>query len=471
MRKLLALLSTVALGACAAGPNYKTPAPPPPETLGAFQSVAPGTSAAAPVDVWWRLYDDPALDGLIRRALEANTDLRVAEANLRRAQAAVKQARSDLLPSGTISGGADYGNSQGVGQGGGTTQWSYNGAATATWEIDLFGRIARSIEAARGDAQATAAARDGVALTVAAETARAYVDACALAEAIGVTQESVGIAERALTIQQARERAGAGMKLDTERSATQLANIRATLPTIEAQRQASLFELAALLGQTPSGVPEEAKACARAPKPVAEIPVGDGRGLLARRPDVREAERKLAAETARIGVATAELYPSISLGGSGNFFRNDQVKGGDSFSFSLGPLISWNWGALFAGRYYVQQAEATTQAALATFDGTVLTALKETEQALTRYTAEGRRNQQLAEAARHAQTAYDLAGRRQRAGSISQLELLDTQRELLSARGDLAQSTQLLGSYRVDLFKALGSGWQVAPGPVEPPKS
>ena len=474
MAKFPALFLPLALGACVMGPNYKAPVPPPPETLGAFQSAAPGTSAAAPADAWWRIYDDPTLDGLVRRALNANTDLRVAEANLRRARAAARQAASDRAPSGTISGGANYGNSQSGGggnngqQGGGDAQVSANGAATVSWEIDLFGRIVRSIEAARGDADATAAARDGVALTVAAETTRAYVDACALAEAIAIGQDSASIAQRALAIQQAREKAGAGMRLDTERAATQLANIQATLPAIEGQRQASLFELAALLGQTPSGVPEEARACTRAPRPVAAIPVGDGRGLLARRPDVREAERKLAAETARIGVATAQLYPSISLGGSGNFLRNDQVRGGDSFSFSLGPLISWNWGALFAGRYYVQQAEASAQAALASFDGTVLTALKEAEQALTRYAAEGRRNQQLAEASRHAQAAYDLAGQRQRAGSISQLELIDTQRELLSARGALAQSTQMLGSYRVDLFKALGSGWQVAPEGVPP---
>lgn len=470
MRKVLALLSTVALGACAVGPNYRPPAPPPPSAIGAFQTVAPGTSAAAPADAWWRLYDDPALDGLVQRALAANTDLRVARANLRRAQAALRVTRSDLLPGGQVSGGANYGNGQGGGgnqgggfAGGGSSQWSYNGAATVDWEIDLFGRIARSIEAASGDAQAIEAARDRVALTVAAETARAYVDACALAEAAAVTRESIGIAERELTIQQARERAGAGMRMDLERSATTLANVRATLPSIEGRRQASLFELTALLGATPSEVPEVAKACLKAPRPVAEIPVGDGRALLARRPDVREAERRLAAETARIGVATAQLYPSISLGGSGNFFRNDAVRGGDSFTFGLGPLISWDWGALFAGRSYVQQAEASAQAALATFDGAVLTALKEAEQTLARYAAEGRRNEQLSKAARHAQAAYDLAGRRQRAGSISFLELIDTQRELLTARGALADSTQMLGSYRVDLFKALGGGWQVAP--------
>lgn len=460
MRKL-SLAPMLLLGACAAGPDYAPPQMSAPAE-GAFQTQTPGTVTAEPQDQWWRLYDDPVLDGLIERALAANTDLRVARANLLRARAAVRETRAGLAPGGTVSGGTNYGNDGGMngGQSQNGTQWSQNGAATLSWEIDLFGRIGRSIEAARGDAEAEAAVRDGVALTVAAETARAYVTACALAESIVVVKESVGIAEREHSIQQSRVKAGAASRLDAERAATVLANARATLPTLEGDRRASLFELAALLGETPSGVPAEADACAKAPTPGVAIPVGDGRGLLARRPDVRAAERRLAAETARIGVATADLYPSISLGGSGNFFRNDQVRGGDAFSFSLGPLISWNWGALFAGRAHVQQAQASAQAALATFDGTVLTALKEVEQTLSRYAAEGERNQRLAEAARHADTAYRLADSRYRAGSSAFLNLLDAQRQLLDARMTLANSNQLLGSLRVDLFKALGGGWQ-----------
>lgn len=469
VRKLFALLPALT-AACAMGPDYKRPELPPPAAA-AFQTRAPGTSMADPSQRWWRLYEDPALDRLVERALAANTDLRAARANLLRAQAVVREARSGLLPSGDLTAGAKYGNEQRGGNfqggGGGSTQWSYNGSIGAEWEVDLFGRIGRTIEAARGDAAAVEAVRDGVALTVAAETTRAYVDACALAEAIAVARESAAIAERELTIQGLRERAGAGMRLDVERSAAVLANARAALPVLEGRRRASLFELAALIGATPAEVPSEAQACAKAPVPVAAIPIGDGRGLLARRPDVREAERRLAADTARIGVATAELYPSISLGGSGNFFRNGQVRGGDSFSFSLGPLISWNWPSLVVGRARIEQAEAGVQASLAAFDGAVLTALKEAEQALSLYGAEVERNRRLAEAASHAEAAYRLADQRYRAGSISFLELLDTQRALLEARAALASSIQQLGSLRVDLFKALGSGWETPTASTE----
>lgn len=465
MRKFAALLLPLLAGACAVGPDYRRPETPPP-AAGAFQTVAPATSTAAPDGAWWRLYDDPALDALIRRALAANTDLRVARANLQRAQRVLREARAGRLPQGQTTASAEYGNSQGGGngggnfqQGGGDTQWSYNAGIQVEWELDLFGRIGRTIEAARADAQAVEAVRDRVALTVAAETARAYVDACALAEGIEVARSSADIAARQLALVEQRERAGATSRLDAERSATALANIRAELPTLEGRRRAALFELAALLGATPSEVPEAAQNCAHAPKVLQAIPVGEGQALLARRPDVREAERKLAADTARIGVATADLYPRISLGGSGNFFRNDQVRGSDSFTFSLGPLLSWSFPSVLVGRERIAQAEATAQASLATFDGAVLTALKEVEQALSYYAAESERNSRLRDAQAHAETAYRLAELRYRAGSIGLFEQLDAQRELVAARSALAASTQQLGSRRVDLFKALGGGW------------
>jgi NodT family efflux transporter outer membrane factor (OMF) lipoprotein len=455
------LLPLLAAG-CVVGPDYHRPQTSAP-AAGAFQTAAPGTSTAPAEDRWWRLYDDPALDQLIRRALAANTDLRVARANLLRAQNVLREARAGYLPSGETTASAKYGNSQG-GSGfqngsSGSTQWSFNGGIDVDWELDLFGRIGRTIEAARADAQAVAATRDRVALTVAAETARSYVDACALAESIAVAKDTAAIAARQLNLIKQRERAGSASRLDTERSATALANVRAELPTLEGRRRASLFELAALMGLSPAEVPEAAKACARALRVLQPIPVGDGRALLARRPDVREAERTLAADTARIGVATADLYPRISLGGSGNFFRNDQVRGSDSFTFSVGPLISWSFPSVAVGRARIAQAEATAQASLATFDGAVLTALKEVEQALSTYAAETERNARLREAVDHADAAFRLADQRYRAGAIALIDQLDAQRELAGARSALAASNQQLASLRIDLFKALGGGW------------
>ncbi|RIV93371.1 TolC family protein, partial [Aurantiacibacter xanthus] len=202
--------------------------------------------------------------------------------------------------------------------------------------------------------------------------------------------------------------------------------------------------------------------CAMPPEPAATIPVGDGAALLRRRPDLREAERRLAADTARIGVATAELYPSISLGGSGSFLRNDQVRGSDSFSFSLGPLLSWRFPNVSVARARLRQVEAQGDVSLATFDGKVVTALKEVEQALTLVDSEQRRLVALSEAQERSERAYALADRRYRAGSVGWLDVLTAQSDLLATRAAYAASLRQLSLARVDLFKALGGGWQDA---------
>ena len=464
MRKpLFASLSGAALLAgCAVGPDYRPPAAPS-ASAGGFVTTAPGADPAAALpDDWWRLYDDPVLDRLVARAFAANTDLRVAAANLKRARAILSEARAGRLPSTDLTGGVNYGDGAqgGFAQGStGDAQWSYNGGLAISWEVDLFGRVTRTIEAARADTQAVEAARDMVRVVVAAETARAYSDACTYADAAAIARESVKIAEDGLNVVTAQEKAGSAGRFDVERAATAVATARAAGPSLDGQRRVALFELAALIGETPSAVPAEALACVRAPTPVAALPIGDGAALLRRRPDLREAERLLAADTARIGVATADLYPRISLGGAGNFFRNDQVKGSDSFSFSLGPLLSWTFPNFAVARSRIRQAEAQGEASLATFDGRVLTALKEVEQALARYAGEVDRNRALGEAGTRADNAFKLASARYRAGSISYLDLLDTQRQLTDARAAHASSTQQLGSLRIDLFKALGGGW------------
>jgi len=188
--------------------------------------------------------------------------------------------------------------------------------------------------------------------------------------------------------------------------------------------------------------------------------VGDGASLLRRRPDLRQAERQLAADTARIGVATAALYPKISLGGSGNFFRNDSVRGNDSLSFSVGPLLSWSFPNVSVARARIRQAEAQGDASLAAFDGAVITALKQVEQALSNAAREQERLSILGEARTRSQRAFDFATARYRAGSVGLLDVLVAQTALLDARAAEAASLQRLSSLRVDLFKSLGGGWR-----------
>lgn len=459
MRKLLFLLSLPTAG-CAVGPHYEPPQPVV-KSAGAYTSAAPGVdSAIALPDHWWRLYDDPVLDGLIERALAANTDLRVASANLAKAQAVLGETRAGRLPATDLSGGTSYGNASGGSpQPEGDEQWTHSGGLALSWEVDLFGRVGRAIGAARADAEAVEAVRDAVRVTVAAETARAYGDACAFGASATIARASLATAQDSLRIVTAQQGAGSVGRLEVERAAGAVATARAAIPALDGQRRVALLELAALLGNQPGEVPVEAQQCIRTPAPMATLPIGDGNALLRRRPDLREAERRLAADTARIGVATADLYPRIQLGANGNVLRNDDVKGSDSFSFSLGPLLSWSFPNSAVARSRLKQAKAQGDASLAAFDGKVIGALKEVEQALARYDAGQQRHAALAEARDRAQTAYGLAQARYRAGSVSLLDTVIAQQLLIEARATLAASDQQLGSARVDLFKALGGGW------------
>lgn len=456
------------LGACATGPAYVPPAVPVAE---GEPFVTQGDSfdpTAALPDDWWKLYDDPVLDALVEQALTSNTDLRIAAANLERARAVVRQARAGRLPLAAASGDVSYGDATGnfAGPGGSTSADLTAGAGIdVAWEVDLFGRVGRTIAAAQADAEAVAAVRDAVRVTVAAETTRSYLDACAWNEAVTVARESHAASLKVLELLEVRERAGAAGMLEVERAAAAAARAQAEIAPLDARHQVALFELAALLGQTPANVPLAVRECVTLPVIARSLPVGDGTGLLRRRPDIREAERSLAAETARIGVAVAELYPSISFGGSGNYSSVDTGSG--SFSFSLGPLISWNFASLTVGRARVDQAEASQQAALARFDGTVLTALKEVEQAMANVMQLERRLSSLDEARRRSQTAYGMAEARYRAGSASYLDVLAAQQELLDVRAAHSATSQMLSSARIDLFKALGGGWDATPGRSE----
>lgn len=454
------ILSALLLSACATGPDYAVPGTP--EKAAAPFVSAGGTSSAPLPDAWWRLYEDPVLDQLVQRAFGANTDLRVATANLERARAVLSETGNARYPSTQLSAGTTYGDSTSSSGNGGSLsdlQWSTTGGLAVAWEVDLAGRVRRTIEAARADVDAVEAVRDAVRAAVAAETTRSYVTACTLAQAVEATRESIGIARDTLDLTQQQERVGAAARFDVERAAAALASAEALLSPLLARRQNALFALAALQGATPSEVPSEAITCDKAPTLATALPVEDGAALLKRRPDLRQAERQLAADIARIGVATAELYPRVSLGGSVNFLRNDQVRGNDSWTFGVGPLLSWSFPNTGVARARIKQSEAQVQASLASFDGAVLTALREVEQALTTLNAEQQRKASLEQADQRTRTAYDFADARYRAGSISQIELLVAGRDRVAAQSALAESEVALSAARVDVFKALGGGW------------
>lgn len=460
--RLAAFAFALTLAGCASGPEYQRPAMPE-VAEGSFVGRSPQVDMDSPPPAdWWKLYADPALDAIVQEALSANTDLRVALANLDHARAIYRGARGELLPTTDVTAGARRGRDQtswgGAGQA--PVQWNYSGGLGIAYELDLFGRVRRDIEAARGDTEAVVAALDVVKVVVVGETTRAYVDACAYGESVDVARTSIELARQTLDLVIRQERAGAAARLDIERSGAALAQAEAAFPRLQAQQNAALLELAALMGRTPSQVPDPARACKKAPEIIGTIPVGNGTAMLRRRPDIRQAERKLAADTARIGVAVADLYPRVTLGASANYLRNDYLRVDRAWSFGIGPLISWTFPNMTAARSRIAQAKAQNAASLARFDGVVLTALKESEQSLSTYQGAIQQRDALVQAQTHAESAFRLAEQRYRAGSISYLDVLVAQNSLVGARSQVAAADQQVGSARVDVFKALGGGWQ-----------
>ena len=505
MTRPVAALLALALTGCVLGPKYH-PAPTPPVAAGPFVAASPSTSSAPLPDRWWRLYDDPALDELVERALVANTDLRVATANLRRARAVLSEARAGRLPSTTISaaggysrssassnrtnggtgtggagtGGTGTGGTGGTGTGGtgnggttgtGTTTTGsgnfesqyYNASLDVSYEIDLFGRVSRTIAAARADAAATEAARDFLRVSVAAETIRAYADACSATRQLNVAQASLQLQTQTFGLTERLNAGGRGTPLDVARARAQLEATRATLPTYITDNRTALFRLALLTGEAPeTPSPVAAQACKVPPRLLTPLPIGDGTALLKRRPDIRQADRNLAAATARIGVAIADLYPRVSLGGSVGTSALSFGGLGTSaaFNYNIGPFISWSFPNIAVARARILQARASNEAALASFDGTVLNALQETESALATLAGENDHFNALKTARDASAEAARIVRLRYGAGRENFLAVLDAERTLASAEATLAASEAALADDQISVFKALGGGWE-----------
>ncbi len=474
--RILAMAAAVSLSACHVGPNYRAP----PLPKGADTPLASLNTAiespTPPPDAWWKLYNDARLDGLVQEALRANRDLAAAEANLAAARAVTSEVHAARYPSTDAAFGGVRGRDP-------TTEeileltgrepqtiWLFEDIFQAAYEVDLFGRVHRAIESANANAEAVAATRDSVRVVVAAETTRAYATICAVGEQLDVAQHSFEVVSREADITRQRFEAGAGSQFDVDRAQALVAQVRASIPQLEGERRAALFELTALLGRTPTEAPKGLEACSTPPRLTSLIPVGDGRGLIRRRPDVRQAERRLAAATAEIGVATADLYPTIRLEG---FFGGAATQIAEMNSnlgkvWGVGPSISWTFPNQAGPRARVRQAKAAQGAALASFDSVVLNALKETEQALTAYDAALANRQELADARDRIRSAFGTARDGYAAGSLSTLDLLTTEQSLVALDAAVAAADTTLIQDQLAIFKALGGGWETALTPQAP---
>jgi len=460
MRYIPFVVISLSLAACAVGPDFSPPAIPSAAT-GSFVTMPSAVTSGDPDDHWWQLYRDPVLDTLIAQALAANTDIRVAVARLDKARAAVAQVSSQQLPQPTFNGSATYGRSSAIDTIPPNSRegWRVDIGIDLAYELDLFGRIRRNVEAAHGDAIAAQEDVDAVRVAVVAETTRAYADAASAAARITVAKRIVELLDRGVGVATQRAAVGLTTALEPARLAALRDQRRADLASIKAERDAALFRLATLIGEAPAALPPTAAARSTALALGQPIPVGDGARLLARRPDVRAAEQRLAAATARIGVVTADLYPKISLGGSiGSSGGVDGIFGTDATRWLAGPLISWDIN-LSRTRARIMAAEADQRAALASFDGTVLRALEETETALSAYAQMLERQRVLRSARDEAERAAQITRAQRQEGGVDSLVALDAERTLAQAEADSALADARIADAQVDLFRALGGRW------------
>ncbi|MET4897064.1 efflux transporter outer membrane subunit [Sphingomonadaceae bacterium jetA1] len=465
-----ALLATLLLAGCTTvGPDYHRPdaaVVARPSATGSFVGANEAAFDPGPVpDHWWKLYDDPRLDALIEDGMRNNTDLRVAAANIARARAGLDRAndgrhvQTDVQtslgaarpsPEGELMPNANF-----------PPFLLYSGGVSVSYQLDLFGQVRRAVEAAGADLAATRAAQDNVRVTVAADIVSAYVEACAAGEDLEVAERALAVQQREAALTARMIRAGRGITTELTRSRAQESQVKATIPGMIAARQVALYRLATLTGHPPAAFDRSVATCRDVPRVMRPIPVGDGAALLRRRPDVRGAEWALRAATARIGVATANLYPQVNLGGAvGSTGLDSHALAGDTLKFSLGPLISWQFPNRTRVRASIADAQAQADAAYARFDGTVLTALREVESALSVYARDLDAHAALTEAQRQTARAARDADMLYRRGRTGFLPRLDAQRAMVTADRAVAQSKARLAADQVRLFLALGGGWQ-----------
>jgi multidrug efflux system outer membrane protein len=453
------------LAGCAVGRNYHRPETP---VDAHFANAGePGLAEGDTIERYWTGFADPLLDELVDAALAHNKDLGVATANLQAARAARRIAGFDQYPTATLAGSYTHNldaqqQLPGIDQHDrefDTAQAGFDGL----WELDLFGRVRRNVEAARADVGASEATLRDARVSVIAEVARDYFILRGLQDQLALTKSNADNQLRSLNLTRTRLEAGRGNELDTSRAEAQWQTTLASVPTLEASIATTMYRLSVLTGRRPTALGERLSPQAPMPSMPTLNAIGTPEQLLRRRPDIRVAERRLAAATARIGVATGDLFPKVTLAGEVGYWAPTFGDFGQSEArfFSAGPSISWAAFDLGRVQARIGAAKAQTDAALAGYEGAVLNALEDTEGALITYGRSQSRREALRVAAAASDKAADLARRRFQGGLIDFLEVLDAERTALSAELLLSQSRTDAAVSLVAVYKALGAGWAV----------
>jgi NodT family efflux transporter outer membrane factor (OMF) lipoprotein len=479
--KSFAAATALMLAGCTVGPDYRQPhieVPEnfaPPSATASVKRLKPSMTAtsAPPVDLarWWKSLNDPKLDSLISRAIEANLDLEMALARVQQARTKEAVAWGQALPTVNATEGAGVGTGQDLTRSrvstplragentSGLDQISQAAGFDARWEIDLFGKFRREIEAAHYDAQAAIAARNDVLISVVANVARAYLELRGVQMRLAVARRSVETARQSLAYVQARYERGLTNELDVRLAMRELAALEATIAPLSSEIEAVQYSIAILLGQYPGGLAEELNPPATIPPLPAKVDTGLPLDLLRRRPDIREAERNLAGATARVGVATANLFPRLTLIGAEGL-QSPARAAASGFIWAAGPSLSWSildFGTLDA---MVGIADLRAREFLLNYKQTIIQAVRQVDTNIAHYSAQQDRLSNLDDALLASRGAVSLASERYERGLIDFLNVLDAEREEFALEKEYVIAQEAAAIHLVNLFKALGGGWE-----------
>lgn len=480
MGALGAVLLVVA--GCAVGPDYQRPQTEVP--LG-WEGVTPptpsGTSVASARPVvlieWWKAFDDPTLTSLVGRAVSANLDVRLGEARIRQARAARGVAAAGLWP--TVNASATYQRSlSGGARGSGITTATgtrttrdidaidlFQDGLDAAWELDIFGGVRRNIEASQADLQAAVEDRRDVLVSLIGELGTNYINLRGFQQQIAIARKNLEAQEHTAEITRRRHDVGFASGLDVANAMAQVASTRSQIPVLESSARAAIYSLSILLGGEPATLVKELDTEGPIPPTPPEVPVGLPSDLLRRRPDIRRAEAQIHAATARIGVATADLFPKFSL--TGSFGYSGDTKSSlthwENRFWAFGPSVTWSIFDAGAIRWNIEVQNALQEQTLLTYQKTVLIALKDVETALVAYAKEQEHRMILSEAVTQNRKAVELSLKLYTGGRIDFLNVLNAQRSLFLSEDALVQSVRSVSGNLIALYKALGGGWEETP--------
>ena len=466
----LVLGATLTLSACTVGPDFEAPKSSAPSAWPTLQEQpAPSQPVQAPLEArWWETFNGRQLSALIQRAVERNIDLQIATSRLMQSRAVRMSIASDKYPAVDLNAGysrarnSAEGLNDPSGKGGKSAFNLWNGDFTASWELDLWGRVRREVEAADASVEVAENDRQGVLLSLLAETARDYIQLRAVQSTLAVVRENLDVSRHSLRLSQMRLNDGVATNLDVAQAAAQVASIEARVPALE-DRQAQLINaLSLLLAEPPRSLQNELLAPVELPRTAQRFAMGLPSELAERRPDIRQAQAQLHAATASIGVAKANFYPSIRLSGSAGFqsLQLSDFGNWSSRRFAIGPQLSL---PIFEGgqlKGVLKLREAQQQEAALQYQQVVLRAWHEIDDVLRLYNASQLRRDLLDEAVRQSRVALDTAQRQYVEGAVDFLNVLTVQGTLLANQEQWVESSAATSLAMVGLYKSLGGGWQ-----------